>query len=65
MINLLTSFRYKINFIISALNLLVPVLPVLFLIQNGNMSMFGFESALDYAVYLLIVTSIWSGVEVL
>ena len=65
MINFLTSFRYKINFVISALSLLVPVLPALFLVQNGNISIFGFNTTLDYAVYLLIVTTIWSGVEVL
>ncbi len=65
MINFLTSFRYKINFIISALSLLVPILPALFMIQNGNVPIFGFETTFDYAVYLLVVTSIWSGVEIL
>lgn len=64
-INFLTAIRYKMNFIISSLSLLVPVLPALLLLLNGNVAVFGFSSSLEYGMYLFLSTAIWGGVEVL
>lgn len=63
MINLRTAMRYKVNFIASSLSLLVPVLPALLLLLNGNIAVFGFDSTVEYTAYLFIATTVWSGVE--
>ena len=52
MINLLTAIRYKMNFILSSLSLIVPVLPALLLLFNGNTEIFGFQSSFEYSAYL-------------
>ena len=65
MINLLTSFRYKVNFIASTLSILVPVIPALLLLLNGDLSIFGFADTKEYAVYLFIAATVWSGVEII
>lgn len=63
MINLLTTLRYKVNFIAASLSLLVPVIPALLLLLNGDMPIFGFKSVYEYSAYLFIATTIWSSVE--
>ncbi len=63
MINLLTSIRYKINFIASSLSILVPVIPALLMLLNGNTAIFGFDNTAEYSAYLFVATSVWSGVE--
>ncbi len=65
MINLLTAIRYKMNFILSSLSLIVPVLPALLLLFNGNTEIFGFQSSFEYSAYLFLAATIWGGVEVL
>ena len=64
MINLKTSLRYKVNFIASTLSILVPVLPALLLLLNGDVAIFGFDTTIEYSAYLFIAISVWSGVEV-
>lgn len=64
-ISFLTMLRYRLNFVFYTFSLVVPLIPALLLLLNGNTAVLGFASTTDYALYLLFASTLWGGVEVM
>lgn len=64
-ISILTNLRYKANFIFESISSLIPIIPAVTMLYNGNGEILGFRSAQEYAVYLLFAMAVWSFVEAL
>ena len=59
----LTSIRYKVNFFGTSFSVVVAMLPVLIMLFYKDISFFGFESGLEYSMYLVIANAYWCIVE--
>lgn len=64
-ISFLTNIRYKVNFLAESVSNLIPIIPAVTMLPNGQGSVFSFADARSYAVYLLVAFAIWSFVEAL
>lgn len=60
---LLTSLRYKVNFFGTLLSVLLCMLPALVMLIDRDISIFGFENAMQYSGYLIIANAYWCMAE--
>lgn len=64
-ISFLTNIRYKLNFIAESLSSLIPIIPAVTMLPNGEGRVFSFPDGKTYALYLLVAFAVWSFVEAL
>jgi ABC-2 type transport system permease protein len=64
-ISFLTNIRYKVNFFAESISALIPIIPAVTMLQNGNDTVAGFASSQQYALYLLVAFAVWGFVEAL